>query len=299
MATPDSAVSLDGKLTAATRAERLANAHTLAKHYVLAAASTALIPVPLADLGALMALQVKLVHGLATHYAVPFKDNLARSLVASLLSGASWKLGVLALSSLAKAVPGLGGLAGGGGMAVVSASVTYAVGEVFIRHFEASGSLLDFDPAKMKAPFLLELQNGQAETHEHAEIPDEASVETPAEASGPAPAGEAIAETLASPPLPDTHETGQSMPDAPPRGDLLEDIVGIGEVFAGRLRAAGIGSFAELAASSPERIRQIVGHRAPLSGEPISSWIKQADDLARGRHPQGLPPKPKHKETPR
>ena len=297
MATPDSAVSLEGKLTAATRAERLANAHTLAKHYVLAAAGTALIPVPLADLGALMALQVKLVHGLATHYAVPFKDNLARSLIASLLSGASWKLGVLALSSLAKAVPGLGGLVGGGGMAVVSAAVTYAVGEVFIRHFEASGSLLDFDPAKMKAPFLLELQNGQAEAHAHAEIPDEASVETPDEASGTAPAGEAIAETLASPPLPDTHETGQSMPYAPPRGDPLEDIVGIGEVFAGRLRAAGIGSFAELAASSPERIRQIVGHRAPLSGEPISSWIKQADDLARGRHPQGLPPKPKHKET--
>ncbi len=300
MATPDSAVSLDGKLTAATRAERLANAHTLAKHYVLAAAGTALIPVPLADLGALMALQVKLVHGLAGHYGVPFKDNLARSLIASLLSGASWKLGVLAFSSLAKAVPGLGGLAGGGGMAVVSASVTYAVGEVFIRHFEASGSLLDFDPAKMKAPFLLELQNGRAEAHAPADIPDEASpAETPDEASVPAPAGEAIAETFASPPLPDKHETGQPMPCAPPDGDPLEDIAGIGEVFAGRLRAAGIGSFAELAASSPERIRQIVGHRAPLSGEPISSWIKQADDLARGRHPQGLPPKPKHKETPR
>ena len=297
MATPDSAVSLEGKLTAATRAERLANAHTLAKHYVLAAAGTALIPVPLADLGALMALQVKLVHGLTTLYAVPFRDNLARSLVASLLSGASWKLGALALSSLAKAVPGLGGLAGGGGMAVVSASVTYAVGEVFIRHFEASGSLLDFDPAKMKASFLFELRNGQAEAHAPTEAPDEASAKTPDEASVPAPTGEAIAETLASPLLPDTHETGQSIPYAPPGGDPLEDIVGIGEVFAGRLRAAGIGSFAELAASSPERIRQIVGHRAPLSGEPISSWIKQADDLARGWHPQGLPPKPKHKET--
>jgi len=297
MATPDSAVSLEGKLTAATRAERLANAHTLAKHYVLAAAGTALIPVPLADLGALMALQVKLVHGLATHYAVPFKDNLARSVIASLLSGASWKLGVLALSSLAKAVPGLGGLAGGRGMAVVSASVTYAVGEVFIRHFEASGSLLDFDPAKMKAPFLIELQNGQAEAHAPAETPDEASAETPDEASVEDPAGEATAETFASPPLPDKHETCQSMPYAPPGGDLLEDIVGIGEVFAGRLRAAGIGSFAELAASSPERIRQIVGRRAPLSGEPISSWIKQAEGLARGLHPQELPPKPKHKET--
>jgi len=296
MATPDSAVSLDGKLAAATRAERLANAHTLAKHHVLAAAGIVLIPVPLADLGALMALQVKLVHGLATLYAVPFKDNLARSLIASLLSGASWKLGVLTLSSLAKAVPGLGGLAGGGGVAVVSASVTYAVGEVFIRHFEASGSLLDFDPAKMKAPFLLELQNGRAEARAPAETPGKASAETPGEASV-APAGEAIAEPFASPPLPDKRETGQSMPHAPPGGDLLEDIVGIGEVFAGRLRAAGIGSFAELAASSPERVRQIVGRRAPLSGEPISSWIKQADDLARGRHPQGLPPKPKHKEA--
>ena len=162
MATPDSAASLADKLIAAAHAERLASARSLAKHYVLAAAGTALIPLPLAGLGAFMALQVKLVHGLATHYEVPFKENLARSLIAALLSGASWMVGMIGLASLAKAVPGLGSLAGGGGMAVTSASVTYAVGEVFIQHFEAGGTLLDFDPDKMKALFRRALKNGPA-----------------------------------------------------------------------------------------------------------------------------------------
>ena len=73
MATPDSAISLEDKLTAAARAERLARAHSLVQNYVLASASIALVPLPLLDLAGITAVQVKLVHGLATHYAVPFK----------------------------------------------------------------------------------------------------------------------------------------------------------------------------------------------------------------------------------
>jgi len=187
MATPDSAVSLDGKLTAATRAERLASAHTLARHYVLAAAGTALIPVPLADLGALMALQVKLVHSLAKHYDVPFKDNAARSLLASLLSGASSTLLARGLASLAKAVPGLGTLAGTGGIAVSSASVTYAVGEVFIQHFESGGTLLNFDADKLKGLFTRKLKDAPVETEAKAVpgTPAETGEESPADADAP------------------------------------------------------------------------------------------------------------------
>ena len=152
MATLDSEVPSEAKLTVAHRAERLAGAQSLAQNYVLVAAGLALVPVPLADLFGIMALQVKLVHGLARHYGVPFKTRIAQSLLASLLSGLSATLVGRVLASLAKAVPGLGNLAGSGGMAVGFASVTYAVGAIFIRHFESGGSLLDFDSQKTKPP---------------------------------------------------------------------------------------------------------------------------------------------------
>ena len=163
MAILDSEATLEEKLTAAARAERLVRARSLTKNYILASAGIGLVPLPLADLAGVMALQVKLVHGLAKVYEVPFKENITKSLVASLLSGASSVIGVLGLSSLAKTIPVLGTLAGGGGVAVTAASVTYATGEVFTRHFESGGTLLDFDPHKMKALFKRELKNGKAE----------------------------------------------------------------------------------------------------------------------------------------
>ena len=184
MSTPEPEISLEDKLTATARAERLARAHSLTQNYVLASASIALVPVPLVDLVGLMALQIKLVHGLAKHYDVPFKENVARSLVASLLSGASSTLLARGLASLAKAVPVLGTLAGGGGIAVSSASVTYAVGEVFIQHFESGGTLLDFDADKLKALFKRTLKNAPVEA---AAVPAEAETSADAPLASAAP----------------------------------------------------------------------------------------------------------------
>lgn len=167
MAILDSEASFEEKLTAAARAERLVRARSLTKNYILASAGIGLIPLPLADLAGVMALQVKLVHGLAKVYEVPFKENVTKSLLASLLSGASSVIGVMGLASLAKTIPVLGTLAGGGGVAVTAASVTFATGEVFTRHFESGGTLLDFDPHKMKALFKRELKNGKAAAEAH------------------------------------------------------------------------------------------------------------------------------------
>ena len=100
---------------------------------------------------------------------MPFKENIAKSLVAALLSGASSVLLIKGLASLAKAIPVLGTLASGS-IAISGASVTYAVGEVFIRHFESGGTLLDFDPKQVKDLFqrLLKKEKAAAETVQEA-----------------------------------------------------------------------------------------------------------------------------------
>ncbi|MFN9545797.1 MAG: DUF697 domain-containing protein [Cyanobacteriota bacterium] len=171
-------VPLDEKLATVARAERLARAQVLVKNYTLTSAAIALLPFPLVDQVALMALVVKMVHGLARHYDVPFKANVVRALIASLLSGLTGGLLIKGFYSLSKAVPLLGALGGGGGIALSSASITYALGAVFIKHFEAKGSLLNIDSEWFKKMFNEELK--QEPVKEDAEPPAEATTVTAA-----------------------------------------------------------------------------------------------------------------------
>ncbi|SRR5690554_1992887 len=57
--------------------------------------------------------------------------------------------------------------------------------------------------------------------------------------------------------------------------DPLEEITGIGPVFASRLREAGIRTFRQLATLPPERIREITKVQAWQAAD-VESWIEQA-----------------------
>ncbi|HSM55951.1 MAG TPA: helix-hairpin-helix domain-containing protein [Candidatus Sulfomarinibacteraceae bacterium] len=59
-----------------------------------------------------------------------------------------------------------------------------------------------------------------------------------------------------------------------PEPDPLQEIAGIGPVFARRLHNAGITTFRQLAMLPPERLRDIV-HVAPWQAD-VTSWIEQA-----------------------
>jgi uncharacterized protein (DUF697 family) len=166
MTTTPSSDSLDEKLTAIAHAERLARAQILVKNYTLGAASLALLPFPIVDQFLLIGLEVKMVHDLCRHYDVAFKSNLARAIIASLLSGLTG--GVLAggISILSRAVPFMGTLYAGR-VAISSASITFALGTVFIQHFEANGTLLKVDTEWFKEVFHHTLR--RTESNQHSE----------------------------------------------------------------------------------------------------------------------------------
>ena len=66
-----------------------------------------------------------------------------------------------------------------------------------------------------------------------------------------------------------------SAPDAVTAKDPLEDITGIGPVFAKRLNEAGIYTFADLAALTPENIHEIIGPEDWQKIDP-GVWIAEA-----------------------
>src|SRR5487761_2789997 len=55
--------------------------------------------------------------------------------------------------SLARMVPILGTVVSVVALPAMAGAVTYAVGRVFISHFEAGGTFLDLDPKKMRGYF--------------------------------------------------------------------------------------------------------------------------------------------------
>ena len=96
---------------------------------------------------------VKLVRDLAALYDVPFQRDRVKSIVTALLGGLVTKeLGFSTLGA-AKGLPLLGGVLCLAAVPAIAGATTYAIGKVFIKHFESGGTFLNLDPAKVKSYF--------------------------------------------------------------------------------------------------------------------------------------------------
>ncbi len=138
-------------------AAREKSAQKLIEKYALFTAATGLVPVPLIDLAASSVLQVTMLKNLAGLYEIEYSEQRAKVLIGSLLgsvapiSFAGQLRGLLGL--LLRTVPAVGVLAGISLLPAATWASTYALGKVFIQHFELGGTLLDFDPKKMRDHF--------------------------------------------------------------------------------------------------------------------------------------------------
>ena len=141
---------------------RSSQANNITKKHVIVVMGASLVPFPLFDLLALSGVQLKMLHSLAKLYEVPFSKNLGKSSIVSLLGGVMPTSTAMTLASLAKAVPGLGTATGIISVSLLGGATTYAIGSVFVQHFESGGTLLDFDAKKMRAYFSTKLEEGKA-----------------------------------------------------------------------------------------------------------------------------------------
>ena len=140
---------------------RVNEANTVIRNHVLGSMGIALVPIPVIDLVALSGIQIKMLHSLAKLYRVPFSENLGKSLIVSLVGGVMPTSTAMTIASLAKVVPGLGTATGMVSVSVLGGATTYAIGSVFVQHFESGGTLLDFEPKKMREYFTAKLQEGK------------------------------------------------------------------------------------------------------------------------------------------
>ena len=140
---------------------RIDTANTLVNTNVAAGISIGLLPMPLFDIASIMGVQINMLRSLCIHYDISFNQKLGKSLLASLAKGVWPILTLMSASSMAKGFLGIGTLLGSAGVSISAGELIYASGQVFIRHFEAGGTLDDFESKQSMEYFKQQFKEGK------------------------------------------------------------------------------------------------------------------------------------------
>ena len=133
------------------------DADTVIRNHVIWSMGAGLIPVLVADIFAVSALQLDMIKQLCRIYEVDFSETQSKAIISSLTSSTMARVG----GSLVKLIPGVGSVLGGVTVSVFAGASTYALGEVFKKHFESGGTILDFDAQRLKKMYKEKFEKGK------------------------------------------------------------------------------------------------------------------------------------------
>jgi uncharacterized protein (DUF697 family) len=121
-----------------------------------------LVPIPLVDTVTIGSVQALMIKDLAKLYGVEYSLSKTQVLLASFL-GASGPvfLAAGAWLSFIRFIPLVGTALGAATLPVLAGAATYAVGQVFQRHFQNGGTLEDMDAAAARDYFAQQLKKGK------------------------------------------------------------------------------------------------------------------------------------------
>lgn len=137
-------------------------ANIIIRNHMVWSMGAGFIPVPIADFFAVSAIQLDMIRQLCKLYDEDFKEKQGKAIVSALTGSGLARLGARAV----KFIPGVGSVLGGITLAILSGASTYALGEVFKKHFETGGTFLDFDVERLKKYYDEMFEKGKAKAEE-------------------------------------------------------------------------------------------------------------------------------------
>lgn len=154
------------------KSERSKHADTIIRnHAIWSMGASFIIPIPIADVFAVSALQLDMIRQLSRTYDIDFGESQGKAIISSLTSSTLARAGA---RSLIKLVPGIGTVIGGVTVSIFNGASTYALGEVFKRHFDSGGTILDFDTERLKKVYKEKFEKGKKVVKEWNEEEQEA-----------------------------------------------------------------------------------------------------------------------------
>lgn len=157
-------------------------ADSIVRNHMVWSMGAGLIPIPIADFFAVSAIQLDMIRQIAKVYDIDFSEQAGKASITSLTSSGLARLGARAV----KFIPGVGTILGGITMSALSGASSYALGQVFKKHFETGGTFLDFEPSRVKKFYNEQFEKGKViakeikedeiETAEHKHISDKKKI---------------------------------------------------------------------------------------------------------------------------
>lgn len=138
--------------------EREKHADTIIRNHIIWSMGAGLIPVPIVDFFAVSGIQLDMIRQLCKLYDQDFKESEGKAIITSLTGSGLARMGAKAMI---KFIPGIGSVLGGVTMAVLSGASSFALGEVFKKHFETGGTFLDFDAKRLKKMYDEKFEKGK------------------------------------------------------------------------------------------------------------------------------------------
>lgn len=166
------------------------HAETIIRNHVIwSMGASYIIPLPVADVFAVSALQLDMIRQMCRVYDIDFAETQGKAIVSALTTSTMARAGA---RSLLKVIPVVGTVVGGITVAVVNGASTYALGEVFKKHFSNGGTFLDFDTDRLKKLYQEKFEKGKKVAQEWKQEADQDAPEAaPEPTAEPAPSPKA------------------------------------------------------------------------------------------------------------
>jgi uncharacterized protein (DUF697 family) len=133
------ATSTQASLPDDMAARRRSLAYRMVERYATYSGGIGIIPLPLASVAGVMAINIRMIHMLCTLYGVPFRKDRTRAILVGLAGGATPTGLATATSSTLYFLPATAIIA----LAVSSVAAltcTRRIGQIFVEHFERGGT---------------------------------------------------------------------------------------------------------------------------------------------------------------
>lgn len=150
--------SILGKNSAPKGNNKKELADSIIRNHTIWSMGAGFIPILIADIFAVSALQLDMIRQLCKVYDIDYEETRGKAIVTSLTGATIARLGA---RSVIKLIPGLGSIIGGVTVSIFAGASTYALGEVFKTHFDSGGTILDFDPDRVRKFYREKFEKGK------------------------------------------------------------------------------------------------------------------------------------------
>jgi len=137
------------------------DAQELIRKSMYVSMAAGLVPVPLFDFLAIGAIQIEMLRRLSHLYGVTFMEGKVKNILAALIGGSFPSSFAPVFAGITKMIPVVGTTIGAVTLPLIAGASTYAVGKVFIQHFESGGTFLTFDPKSVRAYYAEQFKEGK------------------------------------------------------------------------------------------------------------------------------------------